>query len=331
MAHATTTSRTALARALTTQIDTLVGELTRARRGDARGIHRARTTSRRLRELLPVAAAAVPVPGADRLRREIRRVTRLLGRVRELDVSIALFAEISVQVSWDAVVVADLGRRLIDERDRSAHAASSSLRAIDPARLRARLDAVVQSVEANAVPGVAERALAARLRRRAASLFRAIEQAGTLYVPERLHDVRISAKKLRYALEVAHTAAGLPVRPFLASLKRHQDLLGRLHDLEVLAGRARALTARQGSRDAAGGEVIVADLETACRALHASFVSRRSTIQRMATRTIETIVRDLAAGKPRMARIGPAGLRPRPARPAVGRELARTARGMRAR
>jgi CHAD domain-containing protein len=42
----------------------------------------------------------------------------------------------------------------------------------------------------------------ARLTRRASDVRSAIEIAGGLYVPERLHDVRFAVKKLRYAMEL---------------------------------------------------------------------------------------------------------------------------------
>ena len=75
--------------------------------------------------------------------------------------------------------------------------------------------------------------LAARLMRRAKDLGAALEDAGPLYVPERLHNVRIATKKLRYALEIARDAGVTAATPLVKLLKRHQERLGHLH-LEVL-------------------------------------------------------------------------------------------------
>ena len=47
-----------------------------------------------------------------------------------------------------------------------------------------------------------------RVARRAASLKAAIDEAGAVYLPERLHAVRIAVKKLRYAVELEHEIAG---------------------------------------------------------------------------------------------------------------------------
>src|SRR5262249_7524371 len=68
----------------------------------------------------------------------------------------------------------------------------------------------------------------------AAALSRAMDEAGAVYLPERLHVVRIAEKKLRYAIEIGSEASGEPATAELSSLKRAQRLLGRLHDLHVL-------------------------------------------------------------------------------------------------
>ena len=102
----------------------------------------------------------------------------------------------------------------------------------------------------------------------------AIAAAGHMYAPEPLHQVRIAAKKLRYALELAEDAgiksASAPVR----AVKRVQDTLGRLHDLQVLQTHVAAV---QASRDRSlpdGGLAIVSRaLEDECRHLHARYVA----------------------------------------------------------
>ena len=58
--------------------------------------------------------------------------------------------------------------------------------------------------------------LEARLARRAGRVRAAIEATGAVYVPERLHGVRIAAKKLRYAAELA---ADVPRHPITADIE----------------------------------------------------------------------------------------------------------------
>ena len=73
----------------------------------------------------------------------------------------------------------------------------------------------------------------------------------SLYLPERLHVVRIALKKLRYAREVgAEAVRRQHTKAELRSLKRSQDILGRLHDMQVLLDRVRQLQASLAPADA---------------------------------------------------------------------------------
>ena len=105
--------------------------------------------------------------------------------------------------------------------------------------------------------------------------------ARTSYLPERLHAVRISVKKLRYALEVASEARGAAPRAELALLKHSQDLLGRLHDLQVLIDRARQVQAALAPPNITtwrGLEALVDVLEDDCRRrLHARYIRASGT------------------------------------------------------
>src|SRR4029453_1526495 len=70
-----------------------------------------------------------------------------------------------------------------------------------------------------------------------------IAAVGALYAPERLHDVRLAVKKLRYTSELVAEVTPRRLDTDIATLKGAQDLLGRLHDLEMLIGRAREVQA----------------------------------------------------------------------------------------
>jgi CHAD domain-containing protein len=130
------------------------------------------------------------------------------------------------------------------------------------------------------VADVAERL--AHARRRAASrairLRTAIDSAAGLYLPDRLHEVRIAVKKLRYGMEVVRELRRSRAAARILTLKRAQDLLGRMHDLEVLIARTRAV---QGSphapnlRVSADLDGLVRWLETECRRLHGQYMAAR--------------------------------------------------------
>lgn len=67
---------------------------------------------------------------------------------------------------------------------------------------------------------------------------------------EALHDMRIAAKRLRYVLEITEPALG-PAAGGAAKIARDlQDLLGEIHDCDVMAPRVRAHAERLRAQDA---------------------------------------------------------------------------------
>ena len=57
---------------------------------------------------------------------------------------------------------------------------------------------------------------------------------------ETLHDMRIAAKRLRYVLELTEPALGRPAADGARTARKIQDLLGEIHDCDVMAPRVRA-------------------------------------------------------------------------------------------
>lgn len=250
------------------RVRALVRTLAAAGQGDPDAIHHARVATRRLREVLPLVESG----GRGRkLRRGVRRLTRALGPVRELDVALETLDALAGEVPRPAV--ARLRQVLRLERRRLYGAMSREVARVDPDTLRRR--AVAAARRSRRVD------TAARTARRAGRLRSAIENAGSIYLPDRLHEVRIAVKKLRYALELVRDVSGARATARLGRLKAAQDLLGRMHDLEVLIARVRAV---QGSAQAPSlslsGDLdrLVRRLETECRQLHGHYMAMRKSL-----------------------------------------------------
>jgi CHAD domain-containing protein len=250
-----------------------------AREGDPAAIHQARVATRRLREAIPLVAKGTR---ARKLERSVRRLTRALGPVRELDVASQMLDELAGAPGVPPAAVACLRQTIHEERGR-LHV--DLVRTIDKANPTKLTRKAVTAARSNG--GASEtrhpRHLAAAQQRaasRAEGLQRAIENAAAIYLPDRLHEVRIAVKKLRYSMEIARELGRSRATARILALKRVQDLLGRMHDLEVLIARTRA---RQGSNRApdlrlsANLDRLVRALEAECRQLHARYIaSRRS-------------------------------------------------------
>jgi CHAD domain-containing protein len=250
----------------------MLDQLPRAREGHARAVHKARVASRRLREALPVAAFAAGIGDNSVLKRDVRRLTKALGAVREMDVALASLAEEAEAHDWNPAAVGHVRAHLECERTRCEHEMRSEL-GREPKRLVDRTRTLAHEIELQ-VPSRWQLKLANRLRKRTRRFAGAVHAAGTLYAADRLHGVRIAAKKLRYTLELARQASGTQSGREIATLTRLQDRLGRMHDLQTLQERVRIVAA------AADCDLLLThaldaideSLEAECRSLHAQFL-----------------------------------------------------------
>jgi CHAD domain-containing protein len=96
--------------------------------------------------------------------------------------------------------------------------------------------------------------------------------------------VRIAAKKLRYALEIERELRRSKGTARVTQLKRLQDLLGRMHDFEVLIDRTRQVQADHAGSDRSLTlelDALVRALEAECRKDHATYMRRRPSITRL--------------------------------------------------
>jgi CHAD domain-containing protein len=230
-----------LAASLDRRADALEAHLALALAGDGHGVHQARVATRRLREVVPVAIDVRQGRGA-RLLRRLRTLTRALGPVRELDVALTLLdARAAGRAAPGAVA---LRAHLVEARTAAFEALTDGWDAGRAKRLLGRLKRLRD--ETRAVPAPADGGLRPRLRRslargvleRARALRRAVDASGSLLVVARVHAVRIAAKRLRYALELAGELRLLRTAALVSSLKSVQGILGDLHDLDVLRGHA---------------------------------------------------------------------------------------------
>jgi len=288
--HASTAAGADLAALVQRRHEALATHLAAARNGDVEAVHQARVASRRLREVVPVVAANLPRARRKRLERDLRRLTRALGPVRELDVAAGMV---------DALELTDDdGQRLRNcwqaRLDRERRAPARALRkALTPARrnrLGRCLDAFATVRGLSDDPGW-RTALASRLERRARDLRACLDHTGALYLVDPLHEVRIAGKKLRYALELVDETRLGRVTTLLATLKKSQEVLGRLHDIDVLARRLQDLL------DVAPGDPldevaarVGAALDQESRRLHARYLRRRSALASLTDSTLDILV-----------------------------------------
>ena len=260
-------------------------------KGDVQALHQARVASRRLRELIPVLQLEGST--ARKLSRRLRKITSRLGAVRELDVLVLLIDELHVSRRRGSGALGRVGVATSKARDEARKKLSAHIPLEDMTRLARKLGRAADDLhetETSSSKTAARSwrwAIDARVARRASRLSNAMTAAGALYLPERLHAVRVAVKKLRYTVELAADASSDRRGSDLRVLTRGQDLLGRMHDLQMLVERVRrtqaSLTPPSISvwRDL---DAVIVSLEDDCRRLHARYMRMRTALEAVAER-----------------------------------------------
>ncbi|HXD16789.1 MAG TPA: CHAD domain-containing protein [Vicinamibacterales bacterium] len=265
-----------------------------AKAGNPASLHQARVATRRLRAALPIIGSGTK---AEKLARSVRRLTRALGPLRELDVELIILDELEKRGEVPPAAVDRLRASIIDERQHLQADVRDRIDQFDIDKLRKRAVSVARKQREGKRPGDAQGAAFGRARaaRRARRLEAAIEDAAGLYLPDRLHAVRIAVKKLRYTLELMPRATSARNAARVRMLKQAQDLLGRMHDLEVLIARTRGIQSSPGASTLqVSGDLdrLVRRLETECRQLHGHYMAARPALLSLSHRL-------MTAGKPR--------------------------------
>jgi CHAD domain-containing protein len=228
-----------------------------ARKGDVHAVHQARVATRRIREALPLVARG---RAGKSLKKSVRKLTRALGPVRELDVALMNLDQLRNTGDVSEAAIARLRELITEERQRLG---AEMVRLIShfnlPKFQKKAVEAAAHGPEASG-PRDPRRIAAAlgRAARRAEGLRAAIDNAAGIYLPDRLHQVRIAVKKLRYAVEIAQELSRSRATVRIRTLKRVQDLLGRMHDLEMVIARTRAVQGRAEHRISASHPTSIA-------------------------------------------------------------------------
>jgi hypothetical protein len=102
-----------------------------------------------------------------------------------------------------------------------------------------------------------------------------IRHATGVYFPNRAHQARIALKKFRYASEIGAQTGMLKDEPLIRDLKKAQDILGELHDREVLVAELKAVAPEDDGVDAGQIRLVKQVAEAEIEDLHRRFLERR--------------------------------------------------------
>jgi CHAD domain-containing protein len=267
------------------QVHTLRSQLPAVLDGAATGIHDARVSTRRIRELLQVAERSLPCR-ADELRSRFKKMGRALGRVRETDVHIEMLAALETQIPSAAPWLMSVRR---EHQTKRLKRVRSLIKRLEQLGMAALLDAAIANdwglrrlLLRLFDVGRWQPAIAQTVRERALAAEGAIEHATGVYFPNRVHTARIAVKKLRYGMEVAAALGDASSRSQLRDLKKTQDVLGDLHDRQTLLDALTALPEEDGEAYKAFVTHVRPALEAERDDFHNRYLARRERLLQIA-------------------------------------------------
>ena len=263
---------------LRTHATTLMRTLPRLHDGQVEAVHDARVMSRRIREVLPLTDDWHRQDVVDDLKSEFRRIGRGLGRVRDADARLALLASLETRIPPAAPSLVVLRRLCERDRLRLMRKLIKRFERLEVARVLGDIAAGrTRSRAWTRVSGRWREQLRRTVTERARATHESVHDTTGVYFPNRIHRTRIAVKKLRYAVEIAGaTGVGAAVEDVLRYLKNTQDVLGDLHDRQVLIDEFSAKAAPELVEiDPDHIKLVMQVVEAECRDLHAQYLKRR--------------------------------------------------------
>jgi CHAD domain-containing protein len=202
---------------------------------DPEAVHQARVATRRLRSTLRTFSSLLEPEWTDRLRDELKWLADLLGAVRDTDVLLGRFQEhLAALPAADAKIGPRLLAGLVSERD---SARRRLLAGMAKDRYATLLDDLVAAAAAPLLlPGAdrpAAEVMPALVAKPWRKLRKAVKQAGDDPSDDELHQIRIRAKRARYAAEAVEPVIGRRAERFADATADLQEVLGDHHDAVV--------------------------------------------------------------------------------------------------
>lgn len=241
--------------------------------GDPEAVHQSRVAARRLRSALRLFRGAISEPWADATAGELRRLGAALGRVRDLDVlALGMASRLAGEELAETEQAAWLFDRVGVERRAAWEelveylASDASIELMGVLRAGARALPAGGGRYGQVLAAEAAKGLLSRPWKALADLVAALPAEPS---QAELHQVRIYAKRLRYASEALAVVTGKRVARLARGAQRLQGVLGDLHDA-ALAERWLASASPQ----LRGEEAVVAGILVA--AVRSEAAARRS-------------------------------------------------------
>lgn len=227
---------------------------------DTEGVHQARVATRRLRSDLRTFRPLLERTRADDLRRELGWLAAALGDVRDADVLLERLRGHAASLPEADRSGADAVLESLDETRRHAY---GELRAVvEGERYAELLERLVSTanepVLSDSACDPARDVVPAFVRRPWRALANEVSSLDAEPTEPDLHQVRIRAKRARYAAEAVAPVVGKPARAFAVAAAGLQGVLGDLNDAAVSAAWLEEWAAGRSTGESRGADALAA-------------------------------------------------------------------------
>lgn len=211
---------------------------------DSECVHRMRVASRRLRSFLPLFALCLSRKTCDRWRKQLRRLTRALGEIRDVDVQITCVEHfLGHQASREERPGIERLLLRLQQRRRALQApVEQAIERFTASQLAEEMEQTlmhlvyVSQASGADIPGpYVYRKLRKAIRTRLKALQRYAPYVQRPECGDELHAMRIAAKHLRYILQACTPFYLDALREPVHTARTFQTLLGDIHDCDVWA------------------------------------------------------------------------------------------------
>jgi CHAD domain-containing protein len=241
---------------------------------DIEGVHDMRVATRRLRAVLEVFTDCFPADELEPALAEVKALADSLGARRDPDVALEAIEAIAKKLPE----ATRPGIDAFEDELRADQAAGNeqlerALAEVADVHLEDRLTELAESAVDDGAATFAEHAAAVRDARRD-RLRKRGDRALRTGKPDHLHKTRIAAKRLRYLYELTEPVFGAEAKRGAKEARAFQDLLGELHDSDVLSERLRARAAETPIADDryVGLEALASYMDAKRRVLHRQYM-----------------------------------------------------------
>ncbi|HUW82644.1 MAG TPA: CHAD domain-containing protein [Phycisphaerae bacterium] len=233
------------ARNIRKQAKALLRQIEGTRTGeDVECLHQARVASRRLRAALSTFRDCWPGRTFRKWRKQIRQFTVALGSARDMDVQVQYIQQILAELPEERRPCrAGVARLLLRLRQRREALQPRVIRGLDRLEgsgalkeIRSVTDQVLAGQEDGVAFAPSPFAFAQARENIVRRLYKLMGYQGSLADPadrRRHHRMRVSAKRLRYTMELFKPVYQDTVDETVTAVKQVQTLLGAIHDSDV--------------------------------------------------------------------------------------------------